>query len=619
MKPVLVAVVFGAFLLALHPTGVTAADRVWVEAKSAHFTVMSDTGEKTARKVAWQFEQVRAAIQSIYPWARQAEMNKPILIFAVGNEVAMRALAPQFWEQRDGVRPSSLWAPGPDRNYIVVRTDQEPSSQGNINPYISAYWSYSALVIRTSFARDLPLWFVRGLASVISNTVVRESSIDIGFMIPWHVRQLRTRSKLRLAELLRVEPNSPWLVQADKLPTFEAESWAFMNFLLFGDEGKHRAQLDQFLTALLDGKPSATALDVAFRDLDPLEQAFFAYIRRDLFQYAHLNIDLNVKSEGFATRALSAGESAAIRAALHASMERPVEARALLEEARKADANLATASEVEGVLLDAEGKAEEARGVYAKAIELHSTNFYAHYRWAVLTARPDATPEMRARVEQAADRAASLNGNFAPAYALLASVKLQGGRPGEALTAIERAVSLESGQVQHRIVLARVLLALSRPDEAQQQAREAAALASTVEERRDARQVMDAVERALAPARTSSGSTPAAGGSPANQLTPSAPRAGNGVQAPTVIAKGKPQYTPEALREKIEGSVLIDCVVRVTGECTDVRVVRSLDSLFGLDAQAVKSIGDWRFEPGTRAGVPVPVLVSIEVTFTLGK
>jgi outer membrane biosynthesis protein TonB len=45
--------------------------------------------------------------------------------------------------------------------------------------------------------------------------------------------------------------------------------------------------------------------------------------------------------------------------------------------------------------------------------------------------------------------------------------------------------------------------------------------------------------------------------------------------------------------------------------------MRSLDSTFGLDLEAMKAARNWRFRPGTRLGEPVSVLVTIELTFTL--
>lgn len=94
-------------------------------------------------------------------------------------------------------------------------------------------------------------------------------------------------------------------------------------------------------------------------------------------------------------------------------------------------------------------------------------------------------------------------------------------------------------------------------------------------------------------------------------------RPGNGVLLPSVIREVKPQYTAEAMRAKVQGTVLLECVVLPDGTVGNVEVVRSLDSTFGLDQEAIKAAKQWRFRPGTRFGEPVPVLVTIELTFTL--
>jgi TonB family protein len=86
-----------------------------------------------------------------------------------------------------------------------------------------------------------------------------------------------------------------------------------------------------------------------------------------------------------------------------------------------------------------------------------------------------------------------------------------------------------------------------------------------------------------------------------------------------VIKEVKPQYTSDAMRAKIQGAVLVECVVNTDGSVSNVRVIRSLDATYGLDEEAIKAARQWRFQPGTRNGEPVPVLVSIELTFTLGK
>ena len=94
-------------------------------------------------------------------------------------------------------------------------------------------------------------------------------------------------------------------------------------------------------------------------------------------------------------------------------------------------------------------------------------------------------------------------------------------------------------------------------------------------------------------------------------------RPGNGVNMPSVTFEVKPSYTADAMRQKIQGVVLVEAVVLPNGGVGQVQVVRSLDSTFGLDQEAVKAVKQWRFRPGTRFGQPVPVLVEIELTFTL--
>ncbi len=94
-------------------------------------------------------------------------------------------------------------------------------------------------------------------------------------------------------------------------------------------------------------------------------------------------------------------------------------------------------------------------------------------------------------------------------------------------------------------------------------------------------------------------------------------RPGGDVESPLPISQPKPQYTAEAMRAKIQGRILLECVVFPDGSVGQIRVVRSLDPVFGLDQEAIKAARSWRFRPGLRRGEPVAVLVSIEMAFSL--
>jgi TonB family protein len=110
-----------------------------------------------------------------------------------------------------------------------------------------------------------------------------------------------------------------------------------------------------------------------------------------------------------------------------------------------------------------------------------------------------------------------------------------------------------------------------------------------------------------------------AGGDPAPPLPAGVYRQGPGVTTPRLLHDVKPAYTSDAMRARISGSVLVECVVGTDGVPRDCRIARSPDPTFGLDQEALKAATQWRFEPGTKDGRPVPVMVTIEHTFVLGK
>jgi TonB family protein len=90
---------------------------------------------------------------------------------------------------------------------------------------------------------------------------------------------------------------------------------------------------------------------------------------------------------------------------------------------------------------------------------------------------------------------------------------------------------------------------------------------------------------------------------------------GDGVSAPVVVKQVKPQYTAEARRAKVEGTVILEAIVETDGTVGDVTVTKGLEP--GLDEQAVKAARLWRFEPGKKDGKAVRVRITLEMTFTL--
>ena len=90
-----------------------------------------------------------------------------------------------------------------------------------------------------------------------------------------------------------------------------------------------------------------------------------------------------------------------------------------------------------------------------------------------------------------------------------------------------------------------------------------------------------------------------------------------GIVPPRLLKERKPTYTQEAREAKIKGLVVMEVIVEKDGTVGEVRIKRSLDTIYGLDDEAIKAVKKWEFTPGTKDGAAVPVLVEIEMTFSL--
>jgi len=92
-------------------------------------------------------------------------------------------------------------------------------------------------------------------------------------------------------------------------------------------------------------------------------------------------------------------------------------------------------------------------------------------------------------------------------------------------------------------------------------------------------------------------------------------RVGGNVKAPIAVSRPNPVYTEVARRARVQGIVIIEAVIDRQGNVTEARVLKPLP--MGLDLQALQSIRQWKFKPGTLNGQPVPVYYNLTVNFRI--
>ncbi len=87
-----------------------------------------------------------------------------------------------------------------------------------------------------------------------------------------------------------------------------------------------------------------------------------------------------------------------------------------------------------------------------------------------------------------------------------------------------------------------------------------------------------------------------------------------GLQMPIVTRKVDPQHPLVAMEARVSGTVVLEALVDERGNVADARVARSIPL---LDQAALDAVKQWQFKPAMLKGEAVPVIVQIEMTFTL--
>lgn len=91
-------------------------------------------------------------------------------------------------------------------------------------------------------------------------------------------------------------------------------------------------------------------------------------------------------------------------------------------------------------------------------------------------------------------------------------------------------------------------------------------------------------------------------------------RVGGNIKPPTKIRDVRPVYPQEAQDARIQGVVIVEATIDGAGRIREARVLRSIPM---LDEAALEAVRQWEFTPTLLNGVPVPVIMTMTVNFTL--
>jgi periplasmic protein TonB len=100
--------------------------------------------------------------------------------------------------------------------------------------------------------------------------------------------------------------------------------------------------------------------------------------------------------------------------------------------------------------------------------------------------------------------------------------------------------------------------------------------------------------------------------------TPPAPKqvyqVGGNIRPPQKIRDVAPRYPAMAQASRVEGIVILEALISEDGSVQNVRVLRGKPL---LDDAATDAVRQWRFTPPLLNGQPVPVVMTVTVSFSL--
>jgi tetratricopeptide (TPR) repeat protein len=446
----------------------------WVEVRSPHFAVVSNAGDKEARKTALQFEQIRALFREALPMA-QDHSGPLITILAVKDDKSLEELLPDYWA-KGHARPAGLFVSAMNQFYIAIDLDIEGT-----NPYETIYHEYYHS-LTAPYYPDMPTWLSEGLADFFGNSRIDGKTAIVGQASPELLYQLQNNSMIPLDTLFHADHSSPYYNEDSKATMFYAESWALVHYLMLGDNAAHRPMLMAYLQALDAGATEDEAAKRAFGDVKKLQKDLENYARRNSFYQGQYPAPAQISEQDLHSRAISEADVDAYKGGFFVTRGRSEDAETILEAAIKLDPKNARAYQNLAITQYSLGDRPEALASASKAIEFDPESMIARYLRAYLTFNesPEASnPQIEA------DLRAAIAGDpdFAPPYGLLA-VYMAGQEENlpQALEVAKKAIAMEPGNAQFQLSEAQVLMRMKKFEDARAALVRARASASNSQE-----------------------------------------------------------------------------------------------------------------------------------------
>jgi len=428
----------------------------WIEVKSPHFTIYSNAGEHEGRKVAREFEQIRAMFEQNFPKLR-VDFGKPTIAYVLKDENSLKLLIPHYGQDKNAMKIAGFYRSSFDKNYAIVRTDVTGTGS---NPYHVMYHEWAHGLFRLNY-RGLPLWLDEGLAEYWGGSNIDNKEGRVGMADVRQIRVLQQNRFLPLATLLSIDRTSPLYNTQDHAGVFYAESWAVVHYFSLAPEVRDQHLLDKFLAALQDTDDPIEAANRSFGDLKTAGEKVESYTRQPAFLYQKFLLNSEIDEKSFSARKLSPAEGLVAQADYLLHSNHLPEAIEILHEAETMDPKTPRVHDSLGYYHFQQSDFDHASKEFdlALAADPNDPTVYL-FRAYILNRKSGYTKEATPQIIANLEKVVALEPNFAAAHAFLSVAYAQTRETrSKALKAAKTALDLEPGNFAYYIDVGRALLA----------------------------------------------------------------------------------------------------------------------------------------------------------------
>jgi Flp pilus assembly protein TadD len=483
----------------IHPAPAAEKEPQWIRVNSAHFSVLTDAGEKKGREVILRFEQMRSIFAQLLMKTR-VNMPEPLDIIAFKGDKEFVQVAPIRPGQ--AINKPAFFLPGEDRNYIVLNLFEDESWRAVSHEFAHLLLNYNYPPTQG--------WFDEGFAEYFSSLELDNKQARMGgdpeLKLSWEKDLVGNQREvlnpprsltdllsapvwMAMPDLFTMKHDGSTYQEGTHHTLFYAQSWIVVHYLLnknkLPETGKYFDLVQNQKVPVEEAIQQAYGISAAqfeqavkdyFRSLAPLFVAQDAARLPNTIdaggQIYQISATINSDNVGSSVLPVSPPEAAALQAemAIRLPERREQALKELNAIVNQPKLDNAIAHRALAWAHMEKKEFEPATEELSKASELDPRDPWVRYYLALVKyhAAQSSRQEVHGLSNMIQDLRAVIdwNPNFAEAYNMLAMARLEGGGVNSAMGSIRTAIQLSPRNETYLLNLAQIEMAGKKWDDA---------------------------------------------------------------------------------------------------------------------------------------------------------